>query len=415
MRRFPGHPLVASVALALFACSAPPPPARKRPPPLVKVAKPEVRDVDVTLDYTAEVKPIDQIELQSKVTGYVQRVLVDKGDRVRKGQLLADVRPSDLPQQVTQAREQVGQAEAQYKLQAENTRRARELFKRGLIARAELDNADALLAVAKAARGASSAGLGVVSTRLRETDLFSPFDGWVTKRYLDPGALVQPGPAAMAILQLMMIDRVRVFVNVVEKDVPRIRKGLTATITVDSLPGRTFTGVVDRFSPALDAATRTLEAQVIIDNAEEKGADGHVDRPLKPGMYGHVALRVATHPKAVVLPIEAVVTEDTTRSVFVVDGVQAAPGGGPGAGPPRLVGKARRVAVKTGFDGGSWLEITEGLTGDEEVVVQGLDLISDGAPVSLMRATPPSSAAATPPADAGVRPATPATNKSGAL
>src|SRR5438034_9267168 len=88
---------------------------RKRPPPLVKVARPEVRDVDVTLAYSVEVKPIEQAELQSKVTGYVQSIAVDRGDRVRRGQLLATIRPSELPEQVNQAREQVGQADAQFR------------------------------------------------------------------------------------------------------------------------------------------------------------------------------------------------------------------------------------------------------------------------------------------------------------
>jgi multidrug efflux pump subunit AcrA (membrane-fusion protein) len=90
------------------------------------------------------------------------------------------------------------------------------------------------------------------------------------------------------------------------------------------------------------------------------------DRPLKPGMYGHAALSTGIHPKSLVLPVDAVVTEEEARSVFVVDG-----------------GKARRVPVEIGFDGGDWLEIVHGLQGDEQVIVQGIDLVSDGAPVSV--------------------------------
>src|SRR5438270_243074 len=131
------HWFVVAVAV-LAGCHGSAPPVRKRPPPLVKTARPEVRDVEVTLGYSVEVKPIEQAELQSKVTGYVQNITVDRGDRVRRGQLLATIRPSELPEQVNQAREQVGQADAQFQLESENTRRSRELFKRGLIAKAEL-------------------------------------------------------------------------------------------------------------------------------------------------------------------------------------------------------------------------------------------------------------------------------------
>lgn len=389
-------PGVVAAGLLAVACSQAPPPSKKRPPPLVKIARPEVRDVDVTLAYTVEVKPIEQAELQSKVTGYVQSIAVDKGDHVRRGQVLASIRPSDLPEQANQAREQVGQAEAQFKLEAENARRSRELFKRGLISKAELDTAEARLSVAQAARGASQAGLGVVSARLRETTIAAPFDGWVTRRYMDPGALVSPGPTAQALLQIMRIDTVRVFVNVLERDVPQLRRGLPVSITVDAMPGRTFTGEVTRYAPALDPATRTLEAEIVVPNPEERGLSGAPDRPLKPGMYGHAALRVATHRSSVVLPVEAVMTEDEARYVFLVENIQP--------GQPRESGRARRVPVKVGFDGGSWLEIVEGLRGAEDVIVQGMDLISSGAAVTLMRADGKGPAAPPPQADAAKTP-----------
>lgn len=376
-------PGAVAAGLVLAACSTAPPASKKRPPPLVKIARPEVRDVDVTLAYTVEVKPIEQAELQSKVTGYVQSIAVDKGDRVRRGQVLASIRPSDLPEQANQAREQVGQAEAQFKLESENARRSRELFKRGLISKAELDGQEARLQVAQAARGASQAGLGVVSARLRETAIVAPFDGWVTRRYADPGTLVSPGPTAQALLQIMRIDTVRVFVNVLERDVPQLRRGLPVSITVDAMPGRAFAGTVTRYAPALDPATRTLEAEIVIPNPEEHGAGGvpaGIDRPLKPGMYGHAALRVATHKSSVVLPVEAVMAEDAARYAFVVEEIKP--------GQPRETGRARRVPVKIGFDGGSWLEVTEGLQGGEDVIVQGMDLISNGAPVTLLRVDP---------------------------
>lgn len=340
--------------------------SKKRPPPLVQVARPEVRDVEVTLAYSVEIKPAEQTELQSKVTGYVEKVLVDRGDFVRRGQLLARVRPSQLPEQVNQAREQVGQAEAQLSLQTENARRSRELWKRGLISKAELDTAEAQLAVTRAGRGVSRATLGAAATLLREAAIVAPYDGFVTRRYLDLGALVSPGPTSQAIVQVMRIETVRVFVSVLERDVPRIRRGLRAHVTVDALPGRTFEGEVVRYAPALDPATRTLEVEIGIPNPIEKQPSGEKDRPLKPGMYGHAALRVDVHPRAVVLPIEAVVTQEEARFVYTVD-----------------AGKAHRVPVEIGFDGGNWLEISRGLTGDEQVIVQGIDLVSDGALVSL--------------------------------
>jgi RND family efflux transporter MFP subunit len=342
---------------------------KKRPPPLVTVAAPQVRDLPITLTYTVDIRPIEQADLQSKVAGYVEKIFVDRGDEVKRGQLVAEVRPSELPEQVNQAREQVGQSEASWRLADENVKRARELYKREMISRAELDQAEAQLDMAKAAHGSARSGLGVVSTRLSETKLYAPFSGWVAKRYLDPGALVQPGPQNANILTLMRVDQVRVFVSVLENQAPLVRKGQAASITVDALPGRTFHGTVIRVPPALDVNSRTLEAEIVIPNA---------DQTLKPGMYGRAVLTVDLHPKAVVLPVEAVLSEDNERSVYLVDNVK--PGD---KGPP--TGVAHRVKVETGFDGGDWLEITHGLKGDEQVIVMGVDLAGDGAPVSVAR------------------------------
>jgi membrane fusion protein (multidrug efflux system) len=354
--------------------------APKKRPPLVTVALPEVRDVAVTLSYTVDIRPVEQADLQSKVQGYVEKVFVDRGDAVKKGQLLAEIRPSDLPEQVSQARENVGQTEASYKLAAENARRSRELFQRGMVSRADLDQAEAQLQIAESARGSARAGMGVMSTRLSETRMFAPFNGWVSVRNLDPGALVQPGPQNQTILTVVRIDQVRVFVSVLENQAPLVHRGQPATITVDALPGRSFTGTVTRVPPGLDANTRTLTTEIVIPNP---------DGALKPGMYGRAALTVDTHPHAVVLPVEAVIAEEDQRSVFVVDNIKPSPDG---KSPPG--GVARRVPVSVGFDGGDWLEIPKGLKGDESVVIAGVDMVGDGVPVTVARKNPPSERAA---------------------
>lgn len=357
-------------------------PPKKRPP-LVTVATPEVRDVAVTLSYTVDLRPVEQADLQSKVQGYVEKIFVDRGDAVKKGQLLAEIRPSDLPEQVSQARENVGQTEASYKLATENARRARELFQRGMVSRADLDQAEAQLQIAQSARGSARAGMGMVSTRLSETRLVAPFGGWVSNRALDPGALVQPGPQNQTILTVMRIDQVRVFVSVLENQAPLVHRGQSANITVDALPGRSFAGTVTRVPPSLDPNTRTLSTEIVIPNA---------DGALKPGMYGRAELTVETHPHAVVLPVEAVIAEEGQRSVFVVDKIKPPPDG---KGPPG--GVARRVPVQVGFDGGDWLEIQSGLVGDEAVIVAGIDMVGDGVPVAVARKNAPAERAATHP------------------
>jgi len=102
------------------------------------------------------------------------------------------------------------------------------------------------------------------------------------------------------------------------------------------------------------------------------------EQMLKPGMYGRAELTVDHHPRAVVLPVEAVIAEEKDRSVYLVKDIKPVDKGAP-------VGTVHRVGVLVGFDGGDWLEITKGLVGDEDVIISGVDLASDGAPVSVSR------------------------------
>jgi RND family efflux transporter MFP subunit len=238
-----------------------------------------------------------------------------------------------------------------------------------MISKAELDQAEAQLAMAQAAHGASRSSLGAMSTRLSETRLVAPFTGYVARRSLDPGALVQPGPQNATILTVMRIDQVRVFVSVLEQQAPLVRRGQVARITVDALKDRSFTGTVSRVPPALDVNTRTLDVEIMIPNP---------DQVLKPGMYGRAELSIDHHPRSVVLPVEAVIAEEKERSVYTVTDIKPLEKGTP-------VGTVRRVSVEVGFDGGDWLEIGKGLNGSEDVVISGTDLASDGAPVSVAR------------------------------
>jgi RND family efflux transporter MFP subunit len=154
-----------------------------------------------------------------------------------------------------------------------------------------------------------------------------------------------------------------------ERDAAGVAVGLDAHVEVDALPGRRFAGKVVRLSPGFDAVTRTLEAEVDLDNAE--GA-------LRPGMYGRGAIRIAVHPRAAVIPAVAMQISDRRRYVFVLT----------------TDNKVQRRPVETGVDAGDWLEVTKGLAGGEEVVIAGADGLSDGAAVRVSRDPAPSPSAA---------------------
>src|SRR6185503_7753893 len=268
-----------------------------RPPPLVSVARVEARDVPVEVRAPVDLRPLVQADVGSKTLGYLDAVLVDRGDKVTRGQLLALVRPSDLPDQLAAARSTLAQAQSATALARTNFERAKQLAPEAVVSQQELQQAQSQFTSAEAAQQAAQAQIAAVAVRLGETRIASPLTGVVVQRRLDPGTLVGP-PGGGAIVTVARVDTLRVFITVNEHELSGVGVGKNAHVEVDALPGRTFTGRVVRLSPALDPATRTLDAEVQLDNRAGE---------LVPGMYGRGAIVVETHPRMPVVPVGAVV------------------------------------------------------------------------------------------------------------
>ena len=314
-----------------------------RPPPLVAVQDVKPKDVPVEVKAPVDLRPIELVNVNSKVSGYLDTVLVDRGDKVSKGELLAVVRPSDLPDQLAAARSAAALAKSNYD-------RAQELAPKGIVSQQDLQSATA-------AWESAQANLSSMATKLGETRIESPIDGWVSDRMLDPGALVGQSGGGGTILVLVRIDTLRAFVNADERSAGAIVIGQPAHVEVDALPGKSFSGQVARVAPAFDPTTRTLAAEVRLANP---------DGVLRPGMYGRGAIVTAVHPGAAVVPVESVQITNDQDFVFVVDG-----------------DTVHRRRIQTGVDGGDWLEVTDGIKVGDKIVVAGLEGLSDGSKVRI--------------------------------
>jgi RND family efflux transporter MFP subunit len=346
--------------------------AKARLAPLVKVAPVEKRDVPVEVRAPIDLRPLAQVDVGSKTLGYLDAVLVDRGDRVMKGQLLAVVRPSDLPDQLSAARSALVQAQSMATLARTNLGRAEALAPEEVVSQQELQQTRARAAEAHAAEDAARSQIGALAARLGETKIVAPLTGVVVQRRLDPGALVGP-PGGGAIVTVARVDVLRAFIAVNERDVSGVTLGLDAHVEVDALPGRSFGGKLVRIAPALDPSTRTLEAEVQIDN--RSGA-------LMPGMYGRGAIVVAVHRGSLVAPIGAIQLNERRAFLFVVEG-----------------DTARRRAVETAVDGGDWMEVRSGVREGERIVLAGIDGLADGMKVRV--AAPVPDKAAPPPGSTG--------------
>jgi|APLak6261679142_1056127.scaffolds.fasta_scaffold00077_36 RND family efflux transporter MFP subunit len=341
------------LVLTVSACGQKPAAGKTRPPPLVVTEQVAVIDVPVLARAPVDVRPIAQADVGSKTVGYLDAVLVDRGDLVKKGQLLALVRPAELSDQLSAAKSAVAQAQASAALAKANLERAQTLAPKGLVSQQELQNATSAAAASDAQLASAQAQLGVYATRLGETRLEAPFEGVVVSRRLDPGALV--GASSGVVLTVARLDVVRVFVSVNERQAPELKLGQAARVRFDAFPGRDFEGKVERLAPAFDPLTRTLDAEVHLANPE---------RLLKPGMYGRAELELSRHVGSLALPAEAVQLSNGQAFVYVLEG-----------------DTARRKPVTLGEDLGEKLEVVGGLTAGTTVITRGIDALADGAKV----------------------------------
>ena len=337
------------------------------------------------------------VDIVPKVSGRLQTVNVQLGDTVRRGQLLAKVEDQEIQQQVRQAEAsfKVGEAtirqrEADLKLAKSNLDRNKSLLDRQLLPQQTYEDTDARHQAALAQLDLARAQFDQASSRLDElkitlgnTSILSPVDGFVGKRFLDPGAFVGTNSPVASVVD---IRKVRLVANLVEKDVRRVREGTPGVVEVDAFPGESFRGAVSRVAPVFDPATRTAEMEIEVPNAGFR---------LKPGMYARVALTVDTRDDALTVPRNAIVDVEGKTGVFVAQQGGAAQGTRGGArgssaatdGPSRPAGEptltAKFLPVETGIRSGDRVEILSGLAEGTRVITMGAGALRDGDRVIL--------------------------------
>ena len=349
------------------------------------------------------------VQVVPKVNGRLQSVAVKLGDPVRRGHMIAKVEDFEIREQVRQAEAsfQVSQAsirqrEADLKLAQTNLERSRSLYQRELLPQQTYDDTEARyqaalaqVDLAKAQYEQAKARLDELKITLANTVIASPVDGFVSKRFLDPGAFINPNAPVVSVVD---IRTVRLVANLVERDVKRVQAGTPARVEVDAFPGEAFSGKVSRVAPVFDPATRTAEMEIEVPNPGFR---------LKPGMYARVNLTVDTRPNALTVPRNAIVNIEGREGVFVAgpaaagqqagqrEGGGAPAGGAPGPATEPGAARASRgtaggaagdqpaltakfLPVETGLRDGEQVEIRSGLTEGTSVVTTGATALKDG-------------------------------------
>ncbi len=334
------------------------------------------QDLDVRLTYTADLIPNQLVNIFSRVDGYIAKIYVDKGDLVKANQLLVEIDHTDYIHAVNQAKANLLSAKAKVVQQDAGVRNAtltldrmQALIKDQFVSQQDLDtalvNRDAAVALQDSLRAQvqqMTVALAQAETNLAYSYIRAPFAGYIAERNLDPGAYVSGTTASTStvsrgILSVHDVETVRTLIEVVEKDVPLVQVGQRADVRAEAYPNEVFEGRVTRIVQALNRATRTMTVEVDLPNKDHR---------LKGGMFARVEVLVGKHPQAIQIPLDAVSRLEESQYVYVVKD-----------------GKAHQVPVELGARAENRVEVVKGLAGDEQLIVSGKDLVSEGVPVQV--------------------------------
>jgi len=310
--------------------------------------------------------------IYARTTGYVRSWSHDIGSSVHKGDLLAVIETPELDQELAQAKADLATARTNAGLAKITAGRYQDLVGNNAVSQQDTDNAISQLQARDTAVTSAEANV----RRLEELQSFerieAPFDGVITARNIDVGQLISasgstitPGAGIVSsskeIFDISSIGTLRVFINVPQVDAPDAKKGTVATLTLPQYPGRTFKGTLVRTSDSVDPATRTLLAEVDVDNRSGE---------LLPGSYTEVHLNVSSAAPALIVPVSAVMLDSDGLHVATVDTSH----------------RAHILRVTPGRDFGSTMEILAGLQQDQPVIANPPDSLTDGEEVRIVLA-----------------------------
>ncbi len=333
------HGIFAVMNVFLYACSGSKEQAQttgteENAKVLVKVLKVTEQPVEQLIELTGTVQANKSNDIATTIPGRIDDIMVEVGDRVRKGQVLVQMDRTNLLQtklQLQNAEKELGRVE--------------ELYKSGSATQQTLDQLTTQVEVTREA----------LRNLEENTTLLSPIDGIVTVRNFDPKNIYAGAPA---ILNVMQITPVKILVNISETYFPQVKLGMVVRIKLDVFPGKVFEGKISLIHPTIDQGTRTFVAEISIPN---------VDMTIRPGMFARVELNFGTM-NHVVVPDMAVIKQMGTNNkfVFVVEN-----------------GVAYQKKVELGRRDNDTYELLSGVPSGATVVVAGQTKLMDGTPVTI--------------------------------
>ena len=331
--------------------------------PVVAMVHPSTEAPDEQLVLPASVQAYEESPIFARTNGYLLRWNKDIGSKVAEGELLAEIDSPEIDQELMQARATRQQVAAQLDIAKVSNERWQSLRKTETVSQQEADMQASNYQQAVANLAAADANV----RRLEEMESFkrvyAPFSGVVTKRNVDPGALINAGSTGRPLFNVARVDPLRVFTNVPQSYAPAIKVGMPAFLVLQEFSGQKFTGTIARTAEAIDPATRTLLTEVDVPNPDGK---------LLPGTFGELHFKAANSAPKLTIPVNAMLFRQEGPRVAVV-------------GPDSKI-HLRPIAI--GRDYGASLEVLEGVTVEDRIVINPADSLQDGQMVRVSENNP---------------------------
>jgi RND family efflux transporter MFP subunit len=328
--------------------------------PFVSVIHPTANATSTEISLPGDTQAFISTPIYARTNGYLKSWTADIGAHVKAGQLLAEIDTPELDQQLQQAQSELKNAQANLQISQATNVRYQKLIATNAVSQEEADTTAADLHSKQALVDSGEANVRRLQQLQDFEKVYAPFDGVITARGTDIGALIQANETR-ELFHLAAVNKLRIYVSVPEVYAPLVHDGDKAGLTLDSLPGETFVGTIVRNSDNIDPVTRTLNVEVDVDNPAGK---------LLPGAYVFVHFKFAATAGSVTVPSNTLLFRSEGPRVGVVRD-----------------GHAKLVPITIGHDYGVSLEVLSGLNAKDDVIVDPSDSLTDGAPVQLAPVT----------------------------
>ena len=322
----------------------------------VRVWTAENRSLRPFVESVGTLNPYEIVNVSSELDGILKTIHVDEGSQVTSGQVIAEIKETDYRLAVEQATAILKQAEAALANAKQEHQRKAALYREELVTKQQFDDIVARLAVAQGDVERAAAGLDLAKEKLTKTRIHAPLAGSIKEKKVTAGDYIRNGTFLVSIIRINLL---KLSFSVSEKDVGSLRTGQDVSFTVDAFPGREFRGQVKMIHPSLEEKTRSLLIEAVVPNA---------DKILKPGLFARVTLFTGPARDTVVVPITALLYDNSVTKLFVAEG-----------------DRARERKVRIGRKYGEYMEIVEGLKAREVVVTVGQNNLMEGVLLNVAR------------------------------